>query len=87
MEVVVRTATPEVIEVMLFAIVSARILEQHAAVVDLAMIDRTTRGSPMSGSARRPGVLGQPDPSVLCDALIYSSGSRQPWDPGSSIAL
>jgi hypothetical protein len=35
MDVVLRTETPEGIEVVLFAIVYAKILEQHAAVADL----------------------------------------------------
>lgn len=43
MEVVLRTKTPEGIEVVLFAIVYAKILEEHAAVADLELIDRTVR--------------------------------------------
>lgn len=45
-----RTETPEGIEVVLFAIVYAKILEEHAAVADLALIDRTIR----SPDGRRP---------------------------------
>ena len=43
MEVVLRTQTPEGIEVVLPAIVYAKILEEHAAVADLSLIDRTIR--------------------------------------------
>ena len=43
MEVVLRTATPEGIEVVLTALVYAKILEEHAAVADLALIARTIR--------------------------------------------
>jgi hypothetical protein len=42
-EVVLRTSTPEGIDVVLFAIVYAKILEEHASVADLALIDRTIR--------------------------------------------
>lgn len=43
MEVVLRTATPEGLEVVLSALVYAKILDEHAAVADLALIDRTIR--------------------------------------------
>lgn len=43
MEVVLRTTTPEGTEVVLFAIVYAKILEYHAAVADLGLIDQTIR--------------------------------------------
>ena len=43
MEIVLRTVTPDGIEVVLFAIVYAKILEEHAAVADLELIDRTIR--------------------------------------------
>ena len=43
MEIVLRTVTPDGIEVVLFAVVYAKILEEHAAVADLALIDRTVR--------------------------------------------
>jgi hypothetical protein len=42
-EVVLRTQTPEGIDVVLFALVYAKILQEHAAVADLALIDRTIR--------------------------------------------
>ncbi len=43
MEVVLRTRTPEGIEVVLSALVYAKILEEHPAVADLDLIDRTIR--------------------------------------------
>ena len=43
MDVVLRTRTPEGTEVVLFAIVYAKILEEHSAVADLDLIDRTVR--------------------------------------------
>lgn len=43
MEVVLRTETPEGAEVVLFAIVYAKILEEHPAVADLGLIGRTVR--------------------------------------------
>jgi hypothetical protein len=54
-EVVLHTATPEGIEVVLFAIVYAKILEEHAAVADLAMIDRTIRDPDERRADPRPG--------------------------------
>ena len=50
MEVVLTTETPEGIEVVLPAVVYAKLLEEHAAVADLDMIDRTVR----EPHARRP---------------------------------
>lgn len=50
MEIVLRTVTPEGVEVVLPALVYAKILEEHAAVADLALIDRTVRDP----SERRP---------------------------------
>ena len=55
MEVVLRTKTPDGIEVVLFAVVYAKILEQHAAVADLAMIDRTIREPDGRRPDPRPG--------------------------------
>lgn len=52
MEIVLRTKTPEGVEVVLPALVYAKILEQHAAVADLDAIDRTIR-EPLH---RRPDV-------------------------------
>lgn len=43
MEVVLRTRTPEGIEVVLPALVYAKSLEEHPAVADLELIDRTIR--------------------------------------------
>jgi hypothetical protein len=54
-EVALRTKTPEGIEVVLFAIVYAKILEQHAAVADLALIDRTIREPDGRRPDPRPG--------------------------------
>ena len=54
-EVVLRTTTSEGIEVVLFAIVYAKILEQHAAVADLALIDRTIREPDGRRPDPRPG--------------------------------
>jgi hypothetical protein len=43
MEIVLRTRTPEGIEVVLSALVYAKIPEEHPAVADLDLIDRTVR--------------------------------------------
>jgi len=51
-EIVLRTCTPEGIAVVLPAVVYAKVLEEHAAVADLELIDRTIR-TPV---ARRPDV-------------------------------
>jgi hypothetical protein len=53
--IVLRTATPEGIEVVLFEIVYAKILEEHAAVADLALIDRTVREPDERRPDPRPG--------------------------------
>lgn len=42
-EVVLRTRTPDGVEVILSALVYAKILEEHPAVADLELIDRTVR--------------------------------------------
>ena len=55
MEIVLRTATPEGIDVVLFAIVYAKILEEHAAVADLGLIDRTIRAPDERRPDPRPG--------------------------------
>ena len=52
MEIVLRTATPEGVEVVLSALVYAKILEEHVSVADLALIDRTVRRP----DERRPDV-------------------------------
>lgn len=54
-EIVLRTATPEGIEVVLSALVYAKILEEHAAVADLALIDRTIRQPDERRADPRPG--------------------------------
>jgi plasmid stabilization system protein ParE len=51
-EIVLRTFTPEGIEVILSALVYAKILEEHAAVADLTVIDRTIR----QPDGRRPDI-------------------------------
>jgi hypothetical protein len=51
-QIVLRTQTPEGIDVVLTAIVYAKILEEHAAVADLAVIDRTIR----QPDERRPDI-------------------------------
>ena len=52
MEIVLQTETPEGIIVVLPAVVYAKLLEEHAAVADLELIDRTVRVP----HARRPDV-------------------------------
>jgi hypothetical protein len=42
-EIVLTTSTPEGVTVILPALVYAKILEEHAAVADLGLIDRTVR--------------------------------------------
>jgi hypothetical protein len=49
-EVVLETATPEGVKVVLPALVYAKVLEEHAAVADVELIDRTIR----SPDERRP---------------------------------
>jgi hypothetical protein len=51
-EIVLRTRTAEEVEVVLPAIVYAKILEEHPAVADLELIDRTIR----QPDKRRPDV-------------------------------
>jgi hypothetical protein len=55
MEIVLRTETPEGVEVVLYAIVYAKILEEHAAVADLGLIDRTIRDPDDRRPDPRPG--------------------------------
>lgn len=54
-EIVLRTETPEGIDVVLLAIVYAKILEQHSTVADLALIDRTIRAPDERRPDPRPG--------------------------------
>lgn len=55
MEIVLRTCTPEGIEVVLPAVVYAKVLEEHAAVADLEFIDRTVRSPDARAPDPRPG--------------------------------
>lgn len=55
MDVVLRTETPDGVEVVLFAIVYAKILEEHPAVADLRVIDRTVREPDERRPDPRPG--------------------------------
>ena len=55
MEIVLRTRTPEGIEVILSALVYAKIVQEHAAVADLALIDRTVREPDERHPDPRPG--------------------------------
>jgi hypothetical protein len=55
-EIVLRTRTPEGIVVVLPAVVYAKVLEEHAAVADLDLINRTIR----MPDARRPDVRPGP---------------------------
>ena len=54
-EGVLRTETPEGIEVVLPAIVYAKVLEEHPSVADLDMIDRTVRAPDERHADPRPG--------------------------------
>jgi hypothetical protein len=54
-EVVLRTQTPEGIEVVLPALVYAKIVQEHAAVADLELIDRTVRQPDERHPDPRPG--------------------------------
>lgn len=55
MEIVLRTETPEGIEVVLNAIVYAKIVEEHPMVADLHLIDRTVRQLDARRPDPRPG--------------------------------
>jgi hypothetical protein len=54
-EIVLRTETPDGVEVVLFAIVYAKILEEHTAVADLELIDRAIRDPDERQPDPRPG--------------------------------
>lgn len=43
MEIVLRAQTPDGVEVVLPALVYAKVIEEHAAVADLTLIDRVVR--------------------------------------------
>jgi hypothetical protein len=53
MEVVLRTRTPDGVEVILSALVYAKIVEEHPAVADRDLIDRTFV-SPMNAARSAP---------------------------------
>lgn len=55
MEIVLRTRTPEGIEVALSALVYAKIVQEHAAVADLDLIDLTVREPDERHPDSRPG--------------------------------
>ncbi len=55
MEIVLRTRTPNDIEVVLPALVYGKILEEHSAVADLDLIDRTVREPDERRPDPRPG--------------------------------
>lgn len=55
MEIVLRTATPEGVIVVLPALVYAKVVEEHAAVADLDLIDRTIRAPDERRADPRPG--------------------------------
>lgn len=55
MEIVLRTRTPEGIEVVLPTIVYVKVLEEHAAVADLNLIDRAVREPDERRPDPRPG--------------------------------
>jgi hypothetical protein len=54
-EIALRTLTPEGIEVVLPALVYAKIMQEHAAVADLDLIDRTVREPDERHPDVRPG--------------------------------
>lgn len=55
MEIVLWTQTPDGIDVALPALVYAKVLEEHAAVADLSLIDRTVREPHERRPDPRPG--------------------------------
>jgi hypothetical protein len=55
MEVVLRTRTPDGVEVILSALVYAKILEEHPAVADLDLVDRAIREPAERRLDQRPG--------------------------------
>jgi hypothetical protein len=89
-EIVLRTETPDGITVVLAAIVHAKIIEEHAAVADLALIDRTirrptsaagTRAGAANGSSAWKAVSGSWQWSITASLLHHSdrfSADRPP---------
>lgn len=55
MEIVLETETPDGVRVVLPALVYAKLLEEHAAVADLELIDRTVRRPDRRRPDPRPG--------------------------------
>ena len=55
MQIVLRTRTPDDVEVVLPALVYAKVVEEHAAVADLALIERTVRDPDGRRLDPRPG--------------------------------
>jgi hypothetical protein len=54
-QIVLETATPDGVRVVLPALVYAKVLEEHAAVADLELIDRTIRSPDERRADPRPG--------------------------------
>jgi hypothetical protein len=54
-EIVLETETPDGIRVVLPALVYAKVLEEHSAVADLDLIDRTIRDPDERRTDPRPG--------------------------------
>jgi hypothetical protein len=54
-EIVLRTETAEGLEVVLFALVYAKIVDEHKAVADLRLIDRAVRAPDKRRADLRPG--------------------------------
>lgn len=72
MEVVLRTRTPDGVEVILSALVYAKILEEHPAVADLDLIAIEPFVSPMSaGPIRGPVESGSSAARVTCGCLPW----------------
>lgn len=66
MEVVLRTRTPVGVEVILSALVYAKILGEHPAVADLDLIDRTIREPDERRPDPRPVVSGSSAVTAAC---------------------
>jgi hypothetical protein len=73
-EIVLRTETPKGIAVVLPAVVYAKVLEEHAAVANLDLIDRTIRLLDARRSDRGPVASGSSVTSVA-SAFLRSSSS------------
>jgi hypothetical protein len=84
-EIVLRTETPEGIEVVLVAIVYAKIVEEHAAVADLELIDRTVRHPDERRRIRGPAANASSGktPAAGCSPLSNSGRYLQSLSPCS----